>query len=161
VSSYASATTDFPTYGLPAAALANSPNITTPQIQATLDAISAEFDGYLAGQYVLPLLSYTTELTKYVCWAAAYELMAVRGYNPEGDGGLLEKRDKKARDWLLGVSKGLISPPGIVGGDGNNEDQAGAADMTSDPLRGWQYDPPNNSGSGGGAGGGFNGPWGD
>ncbi len=155
MSSYANATTDFLIYGLPAVAIASIP---TGSIQATLDAISSECDGSIAGQYALPLISYPAELTKYVCWMGALELMSVRGYNPEGDGGLLISRDKRAREWLSNVARGLISPPGMVGADGQNEDLAGAGDITSDPLRGWQHTPPNNTR--GGSGGGF-GPWGD
>jgi phage gp36-like protein len=155
VPSYANATTDFPVYGLPAVAIANLPAGT---VQATLDALSSEADGSIAGQFVLPLKQFPPELTKYVCWMAALELMSVRGYNPEDDRGLLISRDKRAREWLDKVSKGLISPPGMIGADGNNEDQSGAGDLTSDPLRGWQCTPPNNTSTGNNNGGGF---WGD
>ena len=58
----------------------------------------------------------------------------------------------------IAISIAASNPPGLVGSDGNNEDQSGAGDLTSDPLRGWQNDPPNNTSNRGGGGGGF---WGN
>jgi phage gp36-like protein len=70
----------FFTYGLPATARGN---LTDDQINGALTSASGTADSKLRGVYSLPLLAWGSELTKYTCWIAAYELMTgVRGYNP-------------------------------------------------------------------------------
>lgn len=144
MSSYANATDDFPMFGLPSSAIAAVP---PANVQAALDRASNLADGYIGAEYALPLKSWSSELTEAVCKIAAYELMSVRGYNPEGDGGNLRARYKDAIAWLTDVSKGAVAPPGIVGSDGEAEAADGVADMSSDPPRGWAGSPPNGGSS--------------
>lgn len=71
---------DFYVYGIPATA---SSGMTTAQIQGALDSASSEIDGYFKGRpYALPLLAWGVEVKRWNCVMAAWELIAVRGFNP-------------------------------------------------------------------------------
>lgn len=83
---------------------------TGPEAQDTalLDA-SELADGYLRQQFKLPLASWGRDLTQKVCHLAAYNLICLRGVNPEEDGSYKDNYDSAVR-WLERVAQGLVSP---------------------------------------------------
>ncbi len=101
---------DLALYGLPAAALVGIDP--TTQQQPALDAASAEADTYLRNKFTLPLIApYPKDLVKYVCKIAAWELLAVRGFNPESGSDVAVRTGyKDAVNWLEKVSRGDITP---------------------------------------------------
>lgn len=83
MSSYASATTDFPVHGLPSTATVNVPTTT---IQRHLDAASSgPIDGALSARGALPVAGppYPEPLIAIACHIASYTLMRSIGFNPE------------------------------------------------------------------------------
>lgn len=60
--------------------------ITDDEVTAALVAASSTCDGYFRGRYgqeSTPLISWGEEVSRWVCWIAAYDLMSgPRGYNP-------------------------------------------------------------------------------
>jgi phage gp36-like protein len=76
-----------------------------------LDAASSLADSYLRNHYKLPLTApYPIALVEAVCRIAAYNILSVRGYNPEGDAGALETRYRAAMKWLQDVGAGRAAP---------------------------------------------------
>jgi phage gp36-like protein len=107
MSSYATIT-DLQRYGLPPEAVQG---ISDPTLQAELDAASTLADSYLRGRYALPLVTYDVELTMNVCWLAAFNIMAARGYNPEtGADSIYLDRFNRATQWLRDVQRQQIHP---------------------------------------------------
>lgn len=93
---------------IPAAAIAG---IGDPQIDAALQDASDEADGYLRAQWTLPLIEWSNDLTKFVCYIAKYELMSFRGFKPDGTMDVVFADDaKKARDWLKLVAEQKVTP---------------------------------------------------
>ncbi len=109
MSSYANASTDLITYGLPATALTL---ISLTVQQAECDAASDVADGYLNGRYEMPLVPpYPISLVMAVCKIAAFNLMSVRGFSmAAGADVLLAKRHDDAIEWLKGVQQQRIHP---------------------------------------------------
>ena len=100
-------------YSLNATALGGVNPISSTDQQAELDSASTEIDGYLASQYLLPLLTWGTDLTVHVCNIAAYRLMGRRGYKAGGaDQGFKDRYDEAIR-WATKIAQGTISPPTI------------------------------------------------
>lgn len=95
-------------YGIPLAALNG---ITTEEQEAALDAASAMADDYLADVVDLPLEpdSWSFSLRRYVAVIAAYDLLRVRGFNPEGSDVLIVREYERAMKWLENVSSKDIS----------------------------------------------------
>jgi phage gp36-like protein len=110
---------DLGTYGLPGPVLAD---IDTGQQTNALESASRFADGYLHSQYTLPLLvPYPTDLVSAVCKVAAYELLSVRGFNPDlGGDANIRARYKDAVDWLNQVGLGHISPNILDSSPGQN-----------------------------------------
>lgn len=98
---------DFESLGLPAAALSG---ISDSQKIEKLLAASAIADSYLRRQYGVPLPSWNVDLRMRVCEIAAWLLMCVRGYAPEGTDLILRQRYEDAIMWLQSVAKGLAIP---------------------------------------------------
>ncbi len=71
---------DLANFGLNTLAAAK---ITTATKQEALEAASDIVDGYLAGQFVLPLVAWSKDITRATCIIAAYDLLVTRGYNPD------------------------------------------------------------------------------
>lgn len=118
MSSYAVYPGDMTLYGLPAGTLYN---ITDPEGQAALDAASNEVDDYLADKYTLPLVktgsppAYPTTLVAKVVQIAQWNLLSVRGFNPEaGSHVVAEQRWKAALDWCKEIAKGQHGIAGVV-----------------------------------------------
>ncbi len=111
---------DLVQYGLSAGTLDG--DLTPAQQMAALDAASAYADGYLRSQYTLPLIApFPPDLVEAVCKIAAYNVLSVRGLNPE-PGGDQNYRDryKDAIAWLQQVGMGHISPSILDSSPGQN-----------------------------------------
>lgn len=119
-------------YGLPSAVLA----VITPVIQqAELDAADELVNGYLRVRYTLPLASFGLDLVRHTCAIAAYNLICVRGYNPQAaNDEHLRARYEDAMSYLKAVSKAQLDP-GIV--DSTPEVDETIPVISSDCARGW------------------------
>jgi phage gp36-like protein len=118
---YATAS-DLETFGAPAAAL---DGLYSEAIAAQLEAASSVADSYLRNHYKLPIVApYPPALTEAVARIATFNLLSVRGYNPEGDAGLLETRYKTAMRWLESVGSGKASPL-LIAADGPTANAGG------------------------------------
>jgi phage gp36-like protein len=104
VSQYATLA-DLQIAGIPPAAFATLKEI---QINGALINASAVADTYLRDRYNLPLAEpYDGALRMYVCHLATFELMALRGYDPETPGdAVIKTRYDNATNWLTRVAKG-------------------------------------------------------
>lgn len=132
MSSYAQVS-DLLKYGLPAEAVNGIDNAT---LQAELDAASTLADSYLRGRYALPLVSYDVELTMNVCWLAAYNILASRGYNPEqGADSIYQTRFERATAWLRDVQRQAAHPN--VTPQPTNDATMGFPQVDTAPDRGW------------------------
>lgn len=143
---------DLTLYGAPAGAFA----ATTPeQQQAAVNAGNALADDYLGRRFKLPLAQWGPDLVRAVAVIATYDLIVVRGSNPDAPGNAdLHARWLAAIQWLQGVAEGNISPQlmqgaptatggGATGGQGTfvesvSSDDAGRF-VVSRPIsgRGW------------------------
>lgn len=98
---------DLERYGVSSAALGPSYDSLEPQ----LEAASSIADSYLRLHYKLPLSTpYPAALVEAVARIAAFNILSVRGYNPEGDAGMLESRYRAAMKWLQDVGAGRAAP---------------------------------------------------
>lgn len=115
---------DLAMYGIASSATSD---MDVDAIQGALAAASDVADSYLRNHYRLPLSApYPAALIEAVCRVAAFNLLSVRGYNPEGDAGLLESRYKTSMRWLEDVGAGKATP--IV------QDAAGPASSAGGPF---------------------------
>jgi phage gp36-like protein len=113
---------DLSRFGAPSAALES---LLTEDINAQLEAASSVADSYLRNHYKLPIVApYPPALTEAVARIATFNLLSVRGYNPEGDAGLLETRYKTAMRWLESVGSGKASPL-LIAADGPTANAGG------------------------------------
>jgi phage gp36-like protein len=124
--------------GLPPRALEK---VSNTEKEDAITSASSLADGYIARGYVLPLTRWGDDLRWAVCVIAAYNLMAGRGFNPEGGDEQLRLRYEDALRWLGRISDGKVRPPGFVDsaepatGTGANASSAGR--ISSNPRRGW------------------------
>lgn len=88
--------------------------ISSANITAALEAASRLADSYLQARYRLPLASWGQDLRRCVAILAAYDIMSVRGFAPEGADEHLRLRAEDATRWLEGIARGLVSPTEIV-----------------------------------------------
>jgi phage gp36-like protein len=101
-------TIDLTRFGLSGNAVADAD---PADLAAQLDAASSLADSYLRLHYALPIVApYPVALVEAVARIAAFNVLSVRGYNPEGDAGLLEGRYKAAIRWLEDVGAGKAAP---------------------------------------------------
>lgn len=113
---------DFERLGLPSRAVSSVP---LDQRLAALEAASRLIDDYLCAQVTLPLVAFATaSLTRATCVVAAYDLMCVRGFNPEGADGNFRLRYKDVIAWLEKVAAGTLPVPGGVVDSGSSGDGA-------------------------------------
>jgi phage gp36-like protein len=117
---------DLAKYGLPPAVLQDIPD---EDQDAAIDAASAMADDYLADIVDLPMEadSWPFSLRRHVAVIAGYDLLRVRGFNPEGSDKLIVDEYERAMKWLRDVSTGdvpfsvgvdppaptILSPPAI------------------------------------------------
>lgn len=86
--------------------------ITPEERQSALDSASSQIDSYLYKVYKLPLLKYDTALSRACAIMAAWDLLSVRGFNPDTkQGELLERRYDGVIAWLDKISTGKVKPP--------------------------------------------------
>lgn len=105
--------TDFGKHGLPAAALVGF----TGDLDAILTKASAKFNTYARGRYTVPFASpYPDEVIEAVCWLAAFQVMNVRGYDPNNEADrAIESRYQDLvgrpgqKGWLQDLSSGRVS----------------------------------------------------
>lgn len=125
--------TDLTTHGLSSAALGS---ISTTAQDAALDAASATADSYLRTRYSTPVAGYGVDLTRAVCSLAAWDLLSVRGYDPQRGGDeALRLRAEDALRWLRDVSSGKASLSGIT--ESESESWPEYIGAVSDESRGW------------------------
>ena len=94
--------------GLPEGALRG---VSPSTIEEALEAASRLADSYLRARYTLPLTAWDGALSRAVAAIAAYDLMAVRGYDPaRGADEVLRLRYEDAIRWLERVAAGEVSP---------------------------------------------------
>lgn len=74
------------------------------------------------------------DLRRAVCCIAAYDLLSVRGYNPEGADENLRLRYEDAIRWLKGVASGFIDP-GLI--DSTPDEEEGGVATAGCARRGW------------------------
>lgn len=125
--------TDLTTHGLSSAALGS---ISTTAQDAALDAASQVADSYLRSRYATPVTGYGTDLTRAVCSIAAWDLLSVRGFDPQRGGDeSLRLRAEDALRWLRDVSAGKASLSGIT--ESESEAWPELIGAVSDEARGW------------------------
>jgi phage gp36-like protein len=120
--------------GIPAAAM--STMIGAKRVEA-LAATTEMASGILAARYDLPIVLWGTDLSQATCKITAYDLLSVRGFNPDGDDDNVRKRYDDAMDWLRAVAAGSISPVGLVDSTPEESDEGGAEVLTY-ASRGWR-----------------------
>ena len=99
---------DLTLYGAPAGAFTS---VTAGQQQAAIDAANALVDGYLADKFTLPLTSWGKDLVARIAQIATYDLIVVRGANPEAPGNIdLHDRWEAALRWLRDIADGRVTP---------------------------------------------------
>lgn len=105
-------------------------------LDAALVAASALADGYLRGQFHLPLLRWGADLRRHVAMLAAWDILsAQRGFNPDAPGGdIWLARHDQAMDWLKDVSRGVVTPDVE---DSTPTRRDGAPRVATDRRRGW------------------------
>lgn len=122
----------------------SSPNTGTPAQTACILAASEFVDSFLRQQFALPLTKWGADIRRAVIWIAAYDLICLRGFNPNnaGDENFLTKY-KMAVAWLLQVSKGQVSPDVVDSSPGAEVglQAPNAGPVVTSPTDG--YCPPN------------------
>lgn len=124
--------TDLTRLGIPSGALEG---VSTEAKQAALDSASSLADGYLAAQFRLPLVEWGDDLTGHVCNLAAWQILKVRGFDPEGRAdNAVRMGYEDAVSWLERVAAGRLSPQ-ITDSTPEVNDQAPV--FVNNPPRGW------------------------
>jgi len=125
--------TDLTTHGLSSAAIGS---ISTTAQDAALDAASRVADSYLRARYTTPVTGYGVDLTRAVCSIAAWDLLSVRGFDPQRGGDeAVRLRAEDALRWLRDVSAGKAHLAGIT--ESESESWPEALGVVSDESRGW------------------------
>jgi phage gp36-like protein len=129
-------TTDFARLGLPTAA---TQGIATASIEAALDAFAATMDGYLQARgYVLPLSSWGDDLRRCNCQGAAWDVLRVRGYDPNAGGDEAVRLGfEDAMKWLRDVSAGRVTPSSIVDSTPSTDEPSQQTVMVTNRRRNW------------------------
>lgn len=74
-------------------------------------ARSSFADSFLRGRFQLPLVAWEDDLRQAVCDLAAYDLVSVRGFNPEAGADVnFRLRSEDAIRWLTMISKEQATP---------------------------------------------------
>ena len=103
MTAYASRT-DLYRLGVAEGALAN---VATADQDQALEDNSRLADSYCRPRHSVPFPSpYPREIVRAVCAMAAWDLLSVRGYNPEAGGDSLMQRAEKAVLWLRDIGSG-------------------------------------------------------
>lgn len=122
---------DLTTLGISASALVS---VSTGDQDSALQAASELADSYLGNRFELPLTLWGMDLRRCVCTIAAYDLMRVRGFNPEaGDAEVFRDDYKDAIRWLEKVAKGEVTPINVVDSDSTGANQTDTAQKQPEP----------------------------
>jgi phage gp36-like protein len=105
---------DLDRLGIQKAALAKVP--TGDKVEALI-AASDTADRYLCRVFTLPLTKWGSDLRRLVCGIAVYDLMCVRGFQPEGADAIIVKRYDDAIVSLREVGDDKACMPGIEDSD--------------------------------------------
>lgn len=124
---------DLDAYGMPGAALAK---LAPSKRAEAIAAASTKAEGKLALRYDLPLVTWGVDLTEAVSKIASYDLLSVRGFNPDGSDENVRTRHNDAWKWLTEVADGKCEPIGVVDTSPEVEDD-GVVVVTHAP-RGWR-----------------------
>lgn len=128
---------DMANFGFPPSAFGQ---ISQPQIVAQLQAASDFANSKMAARYSLPLLAWDTSITQAVVQIAAYQVLVLRGFDPNNPGDMAA-RDLwiAARQFFADVERQCAHP--LVTESAQPTAQAqpsySAPMVTSQPLQGW------------------------
>jgi phage gp36-like protein len=114
---------DIDRLGMAKAALAAVP--VSDKIEALI-AASDISDRYLCREFTLPLVKWPSDLRRFVVHIAVYDLMCVRGFQPEGADALIVKRYDDAIAQLREIGDGKACMPGIE--DSDDGDSSSSSD---------------------------------
>ena len=129
-------TTDFARLGLPAAA---TTGIATASLNAALDAFGAVIGGYLQARgYTLPLTSWGDDLRRCNCLGAAWDVLRVRGYDPQANNDEAVRLGfEDAMRWLRDVAAGKVTPVGIVDSTPSEDEATEQTFCVTNTRRNW------------------------
>lgn len=109
---------------------------TTPsQRVAACHAATSVADGYLGKVHEMPLLAWSTALTLYVSWYAAWIALTTRGVDLSGADMIFQNNMQEALNWFEAYGKGDMEDPGIID-QTIDVDEGAYAEVYSEPLRG-------------------------
>lgn len=124
---------DLASFGINTLATQNIPSGT---LDAELEAASRQADDYMRARYNLPLLTWPSSISMNVCYIAARNILATRGYNADaGSDSQIEIRYAQAIEYFQGIERQRIHP------DVTQTPIAAPAyqlpQVSTGPLRGW------------------------
>lgn len=118
-------------YGMSVAAL-SSPATGVAQQNACLLAASSEIDDALSQRLELPLIQWSDDIVMHCCWLAAWNLIQIRGFDPDNAGDATYKaRWDAAQKWLDAIASGEKSVRAI---DSSPNNAIGDSSPASSPL---------------------------
>lgn len=124
---------DFATHGLPAA---TSAALKPSKIAEALAATTELASGKLATRYTLPILTWGSDITQAICKISAYDILSVRGFNPDGDDQNVRDRYLDAMKWLADVAASKADPIGLTDSSATTVPDDGVVISTT-VRRGW------------------------
>lgn len=120
-------------FGMAKGALASlSPTTKAEELAGTTELAS----GILAVRYDPPIVTKSLDLAKAVCKIAVYELLSVRGLNPDGDDSNIRTRYEDAMKWLEKVASGAITPVDLI--DTSPDEDGWGVEMVTHAPRPWR-----------------------
>jgi len=122
----------FEAHGLHAAATST---VSSTKKADALAAATEKASGILAARYDLPIEAWGSDLAEETCKLAAYTILSVRGFNPEGADKNVRDRYDDAMKWLTDVANGKVNPVGLID-QSPIEDETGV-EIASYPARLW------------------------
>lgn len=126
---------DLYTHGLAAAAMGS---VSTAQQDAVLESVCGEADSKMAARFPTPLTGQIDPtITMNVCKIAAFEILRIRGFNPQnGADMVIREAAKEARAWFDAVERQHAHPK-IDPLVSRAPVDLAAPNVQSKPLRGW------------------------
>lgn len=116
-----------------------------------IEANSRLIDSYLRSHYTLPLTQVGKDMVRACAILTVYDLLASRGYNPEGAADeVLERRYDKTIRWLEQIAAGRAFPDVTDSSSGATPGNTTASGprVTSATSRGWSNRGTNGPGGG-------------
>lgn len=111
--------TDIPLYGISPDALVGVAGVAATQ-DAHLDAATGLIDSYLRNRFAVPLTTWGVDIRAAAATIAAYTLMSIRGFSPQGMKDLLQRYENVIK-WLRDIQDAQATPEGAdaSGGEGD------------------------------------------